>query len=136
MLKNSSFGDRIKAERRRLGLSQEDLAEKLGVSRSSVAYYEAARTVPDLDFLVHADDAGMDVFYIVFGRHSSEQAGLALDWDLLASILQGIRGWCTNAGLTMPVEKEVAIAKLLYSQFAKAKLVDAELMKQVLKLAA
>lgn len=136
MLKNSSFGDRIRAERRRLGLSQEELAEQLGVSRSSVAYYEADRTVPDLDFLAHADTVGMDVLYVVFGRHSTEQAGLALDWDLLASILQGIRGWCTNAGLSMPVEKEVAIAKLLYSQFAKAKVIDAELMKQVLKLAA
>lgn len=136
MIENRTFGSRIKDERKRLRISQGELAERLGVSRSSIAFYETERTVPDVDFLVQADAIGMDTSYLVFGRRGTEQAGRLLDWDLLASILQGIREFCAEAGLTVSPEKEIAIAKLLYGQFARASAVDAELLKQVLKLAA
>ena len=113
MTKKASFGERIRQERKRLRLSQEELAERLGVSRSSVAFYEAERTQPDLSFLVNADAIGMDASYLVFGRRGPEQAGQQFDWDLLASIIQGIREWSLNAGLVLPVVKEIAIARLL-----------------------
>lgn len=42
------LADKIIEERKRNGWSQEELAEKLGVSRQSVSKWEGAQSVPDL----------------------------------------------------------------------------------------
>jgi AbrB family looped-hinge helix DNA binding protein len=43
------FKDNLAALRRLRRMTQEDIAEKLGVSRQSVAKWEAGETVPDLE---------------------------------------------------------------------------------------
>lgn len=47
-----TLGQRIQAHRTRLGLSQEGLGDKLGVSRQAVSKWEADGTVPDTDKLI------------------------------------------------------------------------------------
>ena len=47
-----TIGQTIAAERRKLGLSQEQLGEKMGVTRQSISKWETNRSVPDLDKLV------------------------------------------------------------------------------------
>lgn len=47
-----TLGQRIQQHRIRLGLSQEGLGEKLGVSRQSVSKWEADGAVPDTDKLI------------------------------------------------------------------------------------
>ena len=42
------LADKIINERKKLGWSQEELADKLGVSRQSVSKWEGAQSVPDL----------------------------------------------------------------------------------------
>ena len=46
------LADKIMDLRKRNGWSQEELAEKLGVSRQSISKYEGAQSVPDLDKLL------------------------------------------------------------------------------------
>ena len=43
------FKDNLVQMRKILGLTQEDIADKLGVTRQSVAKWESGETVPDLD---------------------------------------------------------------------------------------
>lgn len=43
------LADKIINLRKKAGWSQEDLAEKLGVSRQSVSKWEGAQSVPDMD---------------------------------------------------------------------------------------
>ena len=43
------FADKLIALRKKNGWSQEELAEKMGVSRQAVSKWEGAQTVPDLD---------------------------------------------------------------------------------------
>lgn len=43
-----TFGEKLKQARQNVGLSQEQLAEKLNVSRSAVAKWEANRGLPDV----------------------------------------------------------------------------------------
>lgn len=45
------FAKRLKGLREAAGLSQGELAEKLGVSRGSISYYEQCQRVPDIVFL-------------------------------------------------------------------------------------
>ncbi|MCR5067245.1 MAG: helix-turn-helix domain-containing protein [Erysipelotrichaceae bacterium] len=46
-----TFGEKFKAARKEAGLSQEQLAEKLSVSRSAVAKWEADNGMPDVENL-------------------------------------------------------------------------------------
>lgn len=46
-----SLGERIKALRRRAGLSQEQVAEQVGVSRQAVAKWEAGQSAPSTENL-------------------------------------------------------------------------------------
>ena len=46
---NMSLGGKITELRRQKGWSQENLAEKLGVTRQSVSKWESGASVPDLD---------------------------------------------------------------------------------------
>ena len=54
------LADKIMNERKRNGWSQEELAEKLGVSRQSVSKWESAQSVPDLNRILQlADNFGV-----------------------------------------------------------------------------
>ncbi len=47
-----TLGEQIQALRKGLGLSQEELGEKLGVARQSVSKWESGATVPELDKII------------------------------------------------------------------------------------
>lgn len=46
-----TLGEKIKEARKQSGLSQEQLSEKLGISRSAVAKWETDKGIPDVDNL-------------------------------------------------------------------------------------
>lgn len=46
------FGDKLVALRKKNGLSQEDLAAKLNVSRQSVSKWESNNTYPETDKII------------------------------------------------------------------------------------
>lgn len=54
MQKGSSMdiGNQIKERRQRLGLSQEELAERLYVSRATVSHWETSKTLPDVQSML------------------------------------------------------------------------------------
>ena len=51
-----TLGERLTALRKNRGMSQDALAETLGVSRQSVSKWETDTSVPDLDKLVKLSD--------------------------------------------------------------------------------
>jgi len=51
-----SIGSRIKQRRTELNMSQEVLAEKIGVSRSAISNWEIERNYPDLQVIVSLSD--------------------------------------------------------------------------------
>jgi transcriptional regulator with XRE-family HTH domain len=66
------IGERLRAERERLGLTQQGLAEKLGVQRQALVLYEAGERTPTAEKLADLDRAGADVNFVVTGRRSGE----------------------------------------------------------------
>lgn len=68
------FGSRLKEERLKIQLSQEDLAERLGVKKNTVWNWENEKSYPNalqiMDFL----DFGLDVQYILTGKHRNPKA--------------------------------------------------------------
>ncbi|GAB3266122.1 hypothetical protein GCM10027296_43690 [Chitinimonas naiadis] len=63
-----SFGGRLKQERERLGLSQLDLAEKLGIHRNTVVRYESDKRPITGDTLELLHKAGIDQLYVMTGE--------------------------------------------------------------------
>lgn len=65
------LGERLREERLRLNFKQEDLAEKAGTSKNSLAAYELGRTPINAMLLLILQDLGVDVAYVVTGRRTS-----------------------------------------------------------------
>ena len=62
------FGERLREERNRLGLSQEFFGEAAGVRKLSQIKYEKSERYPDLKYLMNILDMGCDVLYIMTGK--------------------------------------------------------------------
>ena len=62
------LADKIIEERKRIGLSQEELAEKLNVSRQSVSKWEGAQSIPDINRIIMlAEIFGVTTDYLLKG---------------------------------------------------------------------
>lgn len=70
---SATYGERLKACRRAIGLTQDELATKLEMSRSSIANIEADRQHSLIDDVVcYADVLGVDPAWLAFGRVTVE----------------------------------------------------------------
>lgn len=64
----AGFGDRLRAERLRLHLSQEQLAGKLGVKQQTIFQYEKGHTSPTLKFVYRLRAFEFNLPYLLFGN--------------------------------------------------------------------
>jgi len=48
-MEKNRIGSQIKMHRKRIGLTQEQLGEKLGMSKQQIAYYENGHRIPNLE---------------------------------------------------------------------------------------
>ena len=61
-----TLGEKIKEARKQAGLSQEQLSEKLGISRSAVAKWEIDKGIPDVDNLkILSQLLGVSIDYLL-----------------------------------------------------------------------
>ena len=68
------LADKISDLRKKNGWSQEELAERLGVSRQSVSKYESAQSVPDLDKILRlASIFGVTTDYLLKDELEAEE---------------------------------------------------------------
>lgn len=78
-----TLGEKIRETRRKCGLSQEQLAEKLSVSRSAVAKWETDKGLPDVGNLkILARLLNVSVDYLLDEGEQQEQAVLRESYDL------------------------------------------------------
>lgn len=70
------IGSRLKSERERLGLSQEQLGALAGTKRMTPCRYELGSHLPTLGFLAAIEPAGIDVGYVLNGKRSVVALGL------------------------------------------------------------
>lgn len=68
------LGDQIKYHRKKNGLSQDELAEKIGVSRQSVSLWEKNKTIPTMKNLVAISEIfGVTVGELLYNDHDVQQ---------------------------------------------------------------
>lgn len=68
----SNVGERLLEERKRLGLTQEQLAEASNRHKQTVLNYENGKRSPDAEYLGSLAGIGMDIGYVVTGRRSGD----------------------------------------------------------------
>ena len=87
-----SIGANIKAVRRALGLNQEDLAEKLGLTQANISRIEASVKGPSAETLLAIADAlGCDVRELM-GVAEESQSSQVLDEDAKTFVLNVMKG--------------------------------------------
>ena len=67
----AGIGQRLKTERERLGLKQEDYFRLGDWSARTVSNWEAGRTTPTAEFFADVEELGLDVTYIITGRRAA-----------------------------------------------------------------
>ncbi|MCK0744133.1 XRE family transcriptional regulator [Chromohalobacter nigrandesensis] len=67
----SSIGERLREIRNQKGLSQAGFGELAGVTKRTQMLYESDQRSPKADYLVALDAVGIDVGYVLTGRHDS-----------------------------------------------------------------
>ena len=83
------LGERIAALRRRAGLSQAELAQRLRISASAMGMYEQGRREPSVDTLVAmAEEFQVSMDFLLTGRIRTLQEDEAMTQMLLSSILR------------------------------------------------
>lgn len=65
------FGDRLRQERTRLGLTQEAFAAIGGVKKLAQINYEQGKTLPDAGYMVALAGMGVDISYVMLGVPAS-----------------------------------------------------------------
>lgn len=67
----SDMGDRLKSERKRLGMSQTEMASIAGGSLRAQQTYEAGKRTPTAEYLAALVGAGVNVTFILTGKHET-----------------------------------------------------------------
>lgn len=103
----SNIGARLKEARRRLGLSQIDLAEAGGVSRSAQINYESQITVPDTNYLERIQSTKVDLPFVLGGHRLVELLSPAnneqsVDWPLVQQAYDDVAFFCERFAPNCP----------------------------------
>jgi transcriptional regulator with XRE-family HTH domain len=81
-LPSQEIGLRLKEERKLLGLTQEELANKLAIRRGTQIRYENGSRTPSAEYLANAANIGIDLVYVLTGlRHQAKQLDLLMQTD-------------------------------------------------------
>jgi len=130
------FERRLREERRRVGLTQAELAAQTGVSTATQVAYEQGARKPSLDYLVALQAAQGDVWYMMFGVRAERHAAAVLDWELYSDIQVAVVAWCDRREIELPQRRLIDVSRLLYDQFISEGVVQPDAVERILKLVA
>ena len=63
----NTVAERLRVARKRLKLSQSDMADRCGVGRTTQHSYETGQSTPDAHYLAKASQIGADVIWVITG---------------------------------------------------------------------
>jgi transcriptional regulator with XRE-family HTH domain len=89
---DTNFGERLRSERERLGLTQAEFAKLSGVTGRSQRNYESSDRIPSAKYLEALGKAGVDVQFLISGEASSvEERKMGALWRVIHSILSRLQ---------------------------------------------
>lgn len=103
--------ERIALARKQAGLSQEQLGEKLGVSRQAVSKWESGQSNPDVAYLAEMCRLfGVSSDWLLLGKETEQASAPARCPDCQA-IVTGLDNFCPNCGCSLksPPKEQYAL---------------------------
>jgi transcriptional regulator with XRE-family HTH domain len=123
------FAERLRVERTRLRMTQWDMAQLGGVSKTSQVAYESGSSYPDANYLAKLAEGGFDVQWLLIGRRTPEH-----NWDLEAEIFDLIEEWSASRNRPLANKEKFALLENLYRQFSADQRIDHKAVVRTLKL--
>lgn len=121
------ISDRLAEARKALGLSQQALAERTGISARSQRNYESGERSPDADYLAALAAAGADVLYILTGEPAgrAQTPGAAagqilIDRSRFKAAMLVVEEGLAEARRTLPAPKKIELYLAAYELMAQA----------------
>ena len=136
MINLEALGLRLRGERKRLGLTQAELASRTGVSRAAVATYEAGRTPPDVAFIDRLREAGVRTGYVVDGEVGASSAAAVFDWELARHLMARVVEYAQQNNVDLEPTQLIDLVQVLYAGARRDREVDTETIAAALRLAA
>lgn len=99
------ISERLKQERKRLSLTQEQVAAAGNVHRKAQGNYESGARAPDATYLAGIATLGIDIMYVVTGE--TQTARVTLDETILIQAYRGL----DQAGKTAALGSVVGISQ-------------------------
>lgn len=129
------FGPRLRQERKRLGLTQAQLAVAVGISAPTQVGYEQGNRAPDVHYLTTIERIGVDERYVRTGVRSSRAAVAALDWEFFLDVQRAGDSWfLQELGIVLGQKESNEIARLLYEILIDEHEVEDRKVERVLRL--
>lgn len=76
-----TLGDRLREERDRIKLTQDQLAKLMGVTPLTCGKYELNKTSPTAEFLMQLESVGIDPLYVLTGKRQQASEALPAEVD-------------------------------------------------------
>lgn len=86
----NTFFQRLREERKRLGLNQEDFAHAGGVQKGAQIKYEQGERFPDVEYLYGISKIGVDIVYVFNGQHQSDNKNFVATPTLATSKFENL----------------------------------------------
>jgi transcriptional regulator with XRE-family HTH domain len=142
IVKNLSIGGRVRQERKRIGLTQAELAAQLGIHTRTQANYELGKTHPGMDYFDALQKIGIDGAYVLTGtpRGLSEaiqdlRAAAYLKLLSKIAVLLGLSGENLNYALDQAYKITLGAMLMEGEELAlNNEKIDAEMVKLAAKL--
>ncbi|MCP5275051.1 MAG: helix-turn-helix transcriptional regulator [Burkholderiales bacterium] len=126
-----SIGSRLREEREKINMTQEDFAIACGVRRRAQSSYESDTRSPDAKYLEAATKIGVDISYVIYGQENTFQNTLRnmVIEDLFSLI-------CYELGISdedtlLLIENSVSIAQEIYKKNEEVDGIAADLVEPV-----
>ncbi|HFW5072111.1 TPA: helix-turn-helix domain-containing protein [Salmonella enterica subsp. diarizonae serovar 61:l,v:z35] len=97
----TTLGVRLREERKKMGLNQEDFAALVSSSRGSQASYEQDKKIPGGAYLSALEGIGVDILYILTGKRTPKSEGLTTENPEEKALLENYRAMDKAAQLNM-----------------------------------
>lgn len=107
--------ERIALARKQAGLSQEQLGEKLGVSRQAVSKWESGQNNPDVAYLAEMCRVfGVSSDWLLLGKETDD-ASIPARCPDCQTIITGLDNFCPNCGCSLQAPPKIQHALVLKS---------------------
>ena len=113
----AEFGARLRAERERLGLTQDEFARIGGVQKLAQHNYEKGERIPSVEYLSAVEAHGVNAGYLLGGGKGAAFSAI-VDVALLQGIITGLENSLSRLGFALPSNKKARIIAMLYRIFS------------------